>query len=124
MPTRLNEDETLCLPRKSQTIRSLVSITDDTKEFADKSVHFGHAVVELFATSLQMDIVLPNIEECLNLVRKGTFESESVGQGRTLCFTHISLMYVHFFYCEEIRDKINAGTPDDLCKYLAKNISS
>jgi len=33
-------------------------------------------------------------------------------------------MYAHFFYCEEIRDKINAGTPDDLCKYLAKNISS
>ena len=29
-------------------------------------------------------------------------------------------MYVHVFYCKEIRDKINAGTPDDICKYLAK----
>ena len=29
-------------------------------------------------------------------------------------------MYAHFFYCKEIRDKINAGPPDDICKYLAK----
>ena len=55
----------------TDNIRSLASITDDTEEFADQSVHFGHAVVELFANSVQMDIVLPNIEECLNLVQKG-----------------------------------------------------
>ena len=29
-------------------------------------------------------------------------------------------MYVHFFYCKEISDQINARTPDDICKYLAK----
>ena len=28
-------------------------------------------------------------------------------------------MYI-FFICKEIRDKINTGTPDDICKYLAK----
>jgi hypothetical protein len=66
-----------------------------------------------------MDTIVPDMEECLNLLRKGSFESKVVGQGMTLCCTHISLMYAHFFYCEEIRDKINAGTPDDICKYLA-----
>ena len=60
------------------------------------------------------------MEECLNLLRKGTFESAAVGQGTTLCCTHISLLYVHFFYCKEIRDRLNAGTPDDICKYLAE----
>ena len=101
-------------------IRSLASIRADTEDFANKCEHFGFAVIELFSTSVQMDTVLPNMEECLNLLRKGRFESEAVGQGMTLCCTHISLMYAHFFYCEEIRDKINAGTPDDICKYLAE----
>ena len=101
-------------------IRSLASIRDDSEEFANQYVHFGHAVVDFFATSLQMDTVLPNIKECLNLVQKGAFESEAVGQGMTLCCTHISLMYAHLFYCEEIRDKSKIGTPDDICKYLAK----
>ena len=100
-------------------IRSLASIRDDDQEFANNCEHFGHAVVDLFATSEQIDTIVPDMEECLNLLRKGSFESKVVGQGMTLCCTHISLMYAHFFYCEQIRDKINAGTPDDICKYLA-----
>ena len=75
--------------------------------------------VIIFSTSLQIDSVLPNIEEFVNLVRKGVFESKAVGQGLTLCCTHISLIYVHFFHCKEIRDKLNAGTSNDICKYLA-----
>ena len=91
-------------------IHSLSNIREDTEEFANNCEHFGHA----------LDTVLPDMEECLNLLWKGTFESEAVGQGMTLCCTHISLMYAHFFYCEEIRDKIKIGTPDDICKYLAE----
>jgi len=109
----------LTVTEMTDTICSLVSITDD-QEFADKFEQFGYAVVDLFSTSLQMDIVLPNIEEFVNLVRKGVFESKAVGQGMTLCCTHIYLMYVHFFHCKEIRDKLNAGTSGDIFKYLAK----
>ena len=101
-------------------IRSLSNMREDADEFANNCEYFGHALVDLFATSEQMDTIVPDMEECLNLLRKGTFESEAVGQGMTLCCTHISLMYAHFFYCKEIRDQINAGTPDDICKYLAK----
>ena len=71
-------EDPLTVTQISDNIRSLASITDD-EEFADKCHHFGLAVVELFATSLQTDIVLPNMEEFVNLVRKGVFESKAVG---------------------------------------------
>ena len=59
-------------------IQSLASIRDDDQEFANNCEHFGHAVVDLFATSEQMDTIVPDMEECLNLLRRGSFESKVV----------------------------------------------
>ena len=103
-----------------EQVRSLASIGGDVEKFANNCELFGHALVDRFATPEQMDTIVPEMEECLNLLRKGSFESKLVGQGMTLSCTHISLMYAHLFYCEEIRDKIKIGTPDDICKYLAE----
>ena len=60
-------------------IRSLSNMREDADEFANNCEHFGHVLVDLFATSEQMDTILPDMEECLNLLRKGTFESKVVG---------------------------------------------
>jgi len=103
-----------------EQVRSLASIGGDVEKFANNCELFGHALVDRFATPEQMDTIVPEMEECLNLLRKGSFESKLVGQGMTLSCTHISLMYAHLFYCEEIREKITIGTPDDICKYLAE----
>ena len=82
----------------TDSIRSLASITY-VEEFADTSYTFGLAVVNCFSTLAHTQTVLPNIGESLNLVRKGVSESKAVGQGHTLCCTHISLMFVHLFHC-------------------------
>ena len=75
----------------TDSISLLLSIQDD-KEFAEQSHHFGLAMVELFSNLAHMQTVLPSIGESLNLVRKGVAKNETVGQGRTLCCSHISLM--------------------------------
>jgi len=103
-----------------EQVRSLASIEGDVDKFANNCELFGHALVDRFATPEQMDTIVPEMEACLNLLRKGSFESKAVGQGMTLSCTHISLTYAHLFYCDEIKDKIKIGNPDDICKYLAE----
>jgi len=75
-------------------------------------------MVELFSNLAHTQTVLPSSGGSLNLVRKGVAENITVGQGRTLCCSHISLMFVHLFQCTEIRNMLTDGTPDGICKNL------